>query len=1129
MKKIRLQREEYKYSPLKKLMLMAKLTSLFIFISFLQISANSYSQTGKLDLKLRNATILEVFEHIEDVSPYRFFYDNEQIDLTKKVSINTKNEALSDILEELLDETELTWEVKDKLILVQSKKAKANSETVSQQQNSISGTVTDESGESLPGVTVIIKGTTNGTVTNMDGNFSISNIPDNATLAFSFIGMLSQEIAVGSQTSINVTMKVDAIGIEEVVAIGYGTQRKSNIVSAVSDVDLSTVEDVYAPNAAKLIQGQAAGVQVNQSSGLPGADMQVRIRGISSLGAGSDPLYVVDGFPVGNSLRVNPVDIESITILKDASSTAIYGARGSNGVILVNTKSAKDGEAKIEFSATLGVQNIPDSRRIDIMTAQEFGQFQKERITTNFIRANGREPDITDIPEAWRYPEDFENSTDWFEEITDNNAPTREYGIRVMNGSKKTKSLLSLGYFKQDGTIINTDFERFNARLNLRNDFNKYVHVEWSLDGTYEKNNTTGNYSSGFTSNIINAAYSIDPRDPVYNSDGSFNDFIGGKDGPFGYPNPVQRLHEEINQGTRGNIVSNGALVINPIEGLSFRTSVNASITNNSFRHFRPSTLANWNVPPPTLARGYENRGTVINYAWDNLLTYKLNLKDHNLDFMVGNTIQKESYEALAGNGSDYPDDFIPYLSAAAITTSTTGLYDWSLSAFFGRFHYSYLDRYLVSATMRREGSSRFGSNNKWADFPSLAAGWKISEESFFPENTFIDQLKLRGSFGITGNNNIGNYSHLSGLRIENYIFNNSLAAGKALSSAGNPDLTWEKSSQMDIGLDLNMFRGKLSFVAEYYKKITNDMLLPVEVPSVSGFTSSLSNIGEVENKGFEFAIVYKEKIGQIGVNSNFNIAFNKNEILEINDQADELFQSFNFYGANSIFRVGQPIGMLYGYVNEGIFETEEDLSKYPSHPGNTIGTYRYKDVNGDGKVTYDSQDWDIIGNPHPKFTWGWNVALTYKRFDLGFNFVGMQKYDLYRNYEGFLTTVDGIWNLDAKMNNRWKSPESPGNGYAGTGNWQFTREVNSKFVHDASHVWLRNITLGYDIPKINNFLSMRVFFNVDNVAVFTKYPGNNPQSNDGDPMSPQMVKIGVDNDSYPVPRTYTLGLKINL
>ena len=1000
------------------------------------------------------------------------------------------------------------------------------------EQINVQGRILDETDQPLPGAAVLEKGTNNGTITDYDGRFTLS-VAEDATLLISFVGYEQQEVKVnGSTTDLIIKLKADLTSLEEVIIVGYGDQRKSDITTAVSEVDLDLVENVAISNTSRLLQGQAPGVQVKQTTGSPGQEFEVRIRGISSLGASSNPLYVVDGFPIADNIGqyVDANDIASITILKDAASTSIYGARGSNGVVLITTKSGKEGVSKINISLNEGFQNIPDSRKVKVLNAQQFVQFQNERVSDDFRRIEGREPTPQDIPEAWRFPDQVRNSTNWLNEILNDRALFQDFNISMTNGNNHLKSYLSLGYINQEGAIKETDYQLFNARINLSNKFNDYLKVDWNLSGRYSTRNDPGNTIGGnFTTSVISAAYLADPRDPVYNEDGSFNDYIGGRDGVFGYQNPVQVLHEVTNYTAISYLLSNGSIELTPLKGLSLKTAVNVSMENGRGRFFKPSTIADWNNPPPTIANSGERAYRASNYTFDNILSYVTSLDKNEFDFTAGYVVQRARLDDLSGNGEQFPDDLIPYLSAAGETSSSSNINGWGLAAFLGRVNYVYDHKYLLSVSYRREGSSRFGKNNKWGDFPAFSLGWRASEEAFFPKNAFISDLKLRGSWGITGNNNIGDFTHLARLSANNYVLGGQLVGGRVISNFGNPDLKWETSKQLDIGLDIGLFDNKIMVVTEFYIKTTEDMLLPLQVPATTGFGNALSNIGKVENKGFELGINYRENFGDFRVRTNFNIAFNRNEILALDGDLEEIFVSNDFYGGNNIFRIGQPIGMLYGFKKLKIFETEEEISNAPSHPGNTVGTYQYEDVNGDGEITYDRQDWTIIGNPNPDFTWGLNINLEYKNFDLSMIFTGVQNYDLFRNIEPFTMNVDGVFNVDSRMIDRWRSPDNPGIGeWASTGNFQFTREASSRFVYDASHVWFRTLTLGYNFPKISEAFDLRFYSSIDNFLLFTNYPGNNPESNSGNPLNPQTVTIGVDNDHYPVPRTFSLGLNIN-
>jgi TonB-linked SusC/RagA family outer membrane protein len=995
-----------------------------------------------------------------------------------------------------------------------------------QDLQTVSGTVTEADGKGIPGVTVMVKNTSIGTTTDLEGNYAL-NVPvdqQEAALIFSFVGYKTQEVPVANQSVINMTLVEDSKQLEEVVVVGYGTQRKQDITSAVSVIDMKNVGDVPASNVSRLLQGQAPGVQVKQTSGTPGEELKVNIRGISSLGAGSEPLYVVDGFAIGTSIGpyLTPDDIESISILKDAASTAIYGARGSNGVILITTKSAKAGKVGLSFAANYGVQNIPDSRRTVMMNGVEFAQFKKESFMDKIRYFEGREPAIEEVPLDYRYPEQTQYSTDWFDEITNQNAKFQDYNVTLTAGKGDIQSLVSVGYLNQEGAIIETGYKRFNARANVGGKINDFISMGWNIAGSHSiKNfeNTNGR------SAIIGKALWADPRFPVYNEDGSFNTYIGGAGGAFGAANPVQELVEMERNWNGTNLLSNGFLEFSFLKNFKFNTSVNVSLINSAQKEFRPSTLAGtgFNQPPPREAWLYQRSEELVNLSADQILTYAKVSGDHNFDAMVGFSAQEQTEKAISGSGNEFPTDLIPYLNNAERVDAWSSEQSWSLLAYLSRVNYSFKDKYLLSATYRREGSSRFGKNNKWGDFPAVSVGWRLSEESFIPDLSWLTDLKIRGSWGVTGNNNIGNYSSLASMVPRNYILGNSMASGVVLSSFANADLGWEQSNQIDIGLDLSMFENKLVFIAEYYKKITNDMLLPIDIPVISGFTQTFSNIGQVENKGVELALGYRTKVNDLNIRSNINFSFNRNKVLEIFGENDEMWAG-SFYSTYNVSKVGRPIGMLYGFKQIGIFNTDAEIEASPTQDGAIPGVYKYFDANGDGKISYDRVDMIEIGNPHPDFIWALTLGADYKGFDFNILFSGAQNYDIFRNIEATTMNMDGVFNILKSGKNRWRSEQNPGDGVGPTSSsWKWERESNSRYVYDASHAWVKNMSLGYTLPQNSILSNARIYISADNLILITKFPGSNPDIDRRGGVNP-----GVDDEAYPVPRTFSLGANIN-
>ena len=1022
----------------------------------------------------------------------------------------------------------------------------ASANFVFAQNQTVSGTIiSPEDNAPIPGVNILVKGTTNGTVTDANGVYTIST-PEGATLVFSSIGYTSQEVLVGDRSVIDITLAIDTKYLSEVVVIGYGSQRKRDITSAVSNINMEDIGNVPATNVSRLIQGQAPGVVVRQRDGTPGGQFEVRVRGIGSIGAGSSPLYVVDGFPVGTSVgqNLNPNDIESISILKDAASTAIYGARGSNGVVLITTKNAKEGKTSLNLSVDYGVQSIPDSRRVKVLNGIEFAQFKKEVFSDRWMFDHaGAAPAETDIPIGFRFPEQTQYSTDWYEEILNNNSPYTDYNLTLMSGTGPVKTVLSLGYFKENGTIIKTNYDRLSARANINGEVNKFINVGFNINGSFARNNQT---NTNGRNAIVGSTLIMDPREPVYNPDGTLRPYIGGPDGVFGYPNPVFLLKNVINKRNVADVLSNVFVEISILKGLKFRSSINGKLNYLTTKFFQPSTIGNLlgsgaSGAPPKIAQGSEGNEQLYNISTDQLLTYVADLgANHKFDVLVGYTAQQEKLTGVAGSGNTYPDDLVPFLSAAIIRSSISYERGWSLLAYLARANYSFNDKYLLSASMRREGSSRFGEN-KSGNFPAASVGWRLSEESFMPSPVWLTDLKLRVSWGKTGNNDTGvygNYPALAFMNTSNYILGNVIAPGRTISSFANAELGWEKSDQLDIGMDLALFDNKLVVTAELYKKITNDMLLPISIPAVSGFTTSLANIGKVENKGLELAVDYKISVGEVNFRSNANIAFNRNKILAIKGDNDMLYYG-SFYGGWNVQKVGRPIGMIYGYRKLGIFNTQAEIDAWPKQDGVIPGGMKFWDADGNGEVTYDTKDMVEIGNPNPAFTWGWTLAVDYKRFDFNILFMGAHDYDMYRNIEASTMNMDGVFNVLDKAKDRWRSPENPGsnpnhkNSQGGTNYFKWSRESSERYIYDASHTWVKNITLGYTLPKLSSVLSdARIFVNISNLFLLTNYPGNNPDVS-GRTLNPitqagNDVELNNDDEAYPVPRIFAVGARIN-
>jgi TonB-linked SusC/RagA family outer membrane protein len=1100
----------------------------------------------KISIQIENQGLMSILTSIEKQADVKFTYRPKLIAASQKISLNATNESLSQVLDKILNPLKIKYKAIGNQIILSRLTAAPTSSAVEEKLEApapnfealadlqVTGTVLDDKGAGLPGVSVFIKGTQKGTTTDQNGKFILGVADDKAVLVFSFVGFEPQEVIVGNRTMVNVTLKVDVKALGEIVVVGYGSQRKQDITSAVSVINMKDIGEQPANNMNQMLQGRAAGVVVKTKSGAPGGAFEVRVRGIGSLGAGSDPLYVIDGFAVGTSVgqNLNPNDIESVSILKDAASTAIYGARGSNGVVLITTKSAKEGKVNVNLSIDRGIQNIPNTRRVKMLNGVEFAQFKKEVFEDGIRYFQNREPTLEEVPIGFRYPEQTKYSTDWFAEIMHNNAPYTDVNLTISSGRGPLKSLLSVGYYKEEGSIIKTNYDRVSVRSNLGGEVNKFLTVGLNVNGTYTKQNLA---NTDGRSNLVGGALLMDPREPVYNADGTMRPYIGGVDGAFGFPNPVFVLNNVIRRRNIGDVLANGFAEIAILKNLKFRSSVNAKINFNTFKEYVPSTIGNavasgTSGAPPRIATARDINEQLRNYSFDQLLTYTPKIgANHTLDALLGFTSQKETLYGIDGSGNTFPDDLVPYLGAASIRSSNSYENGWTLLAYFARVNYSFKDRYLLSASFRREGSSRFGTQNKYGDFPAASVGWRLTEERFMPKASWLSDVKLRASWGVTGNNNIGNYPSLAFMGANNYILGNAFAAGKVVSSFANSELKWEKSNQLDIGLDVSTFNNKLSFTFEYYNKLTKDMLLPISIPAVSGFTTSLDNIGKVQNRGVEISADFRTNIGKVNFRTNANFTMNRSKILAIKGANDMLYYG-SFYGGYNVMKVGRPIGMIYGYQKVGIFNTQAEIDAWAKQDGVIPGGMKFVDANKDGVVSYDTQDMVEIGNPNPAFTWAWTSAADYRNFDLNILFVGAQNFDIYRNIEASTMNMDGVFNVLDKAKDRWRSPSNPGsnpnskNSQGGTNYFKWSRESSERYVYDGSYIWLKSITLGYTLPKFKSILSdARIFVSANNLWLFTKYPGNNPDAG-----VRGGTELNNDDESYPVPRTLAVGAKFN-
>jgi TonB-linked SusC/RagA family outer membrane protein len=982
----------------------------------------------------------------------------------------------------------------------------------------VTGTVSDAvDGSAIPGANVLIKGSTQGTTTDAAGVYSLDVSDPSSTLVFSFIGYTTQELEVSGRFSIDVVMEADTKTLGEVVVVGYGSQIEREVTGSVQQVKAEELRDLPVPQLAQKLQGRLAGVQITQTTGQPGQGMAIRIRGQASISAGNAPLYVVDGFPiVGDINHLNPNEIENITVLKDASSTSLYGSRAANGVILITTKRGKVGQTTVGVNGYYGVQIVPEKGRPDMMNAQEFAQFQKE-----VAEENGRAVDP-----VYQNPSQYGEGTDWYD-VLFRAAKVEEYTLSLTSGSEKFKTAAVGGFFNQDGVMLNSNFKRFSLRLNADYDISDRVKVGFNVAPTYSVNNTPVSDGVWWTvPSIIQGAILTTPLAPYKDADGTIPLTATGP-GLFGNPNWYNVLQVIRNETKTTRLLSNAFLTYEPAKDLVFKTSINVDLKDGIYNNFIPSTAGSLFNPPPRIPTAVQSSETAISWMSENTASYKKSVEDHNFDAIVGFTSQKFRSDLTYTAASDFPDDKIQTLNAATSTLTSSDVQEWALLSYLARVNYNYKGKYLLSLATRRDGSSRFGRDNKWGNFPSISVGWVISDESFIPQSNAMSFLKLRASYGIIGNNNIGNYTHLESVTNTNYSLNGVLASGRNITALGNADLGWEQTKQIDIGVDIGLLDDRIAVSYDYYSKNTSDLLYRVDVPLASGFSSVWTNIGEIKFWGHEFTVSSKNLVGNFLWNTDFNISFNNNKVLALGTENADIFGDF------SITEVGKPIGQLYGMVMEGVYRNQTELDAYPKHVSSVVGSARMKDIDGDG-VIETGDDRTTIGNPLPKFIFGLTNNFRYKNFDLTVVASGSYGNDIAYMTQEFTTNLDGVFNVEKEVANRWKSPEDPGNGKYGTtkaGATGLNRTFNTTYVYDGSYLAIKNLTLGYNLPIKNQKIAraVRVYASIQQALVLTNYKTLNPEvnSNRGG-ASADPLALGIDHSTYPVPRTYSFGLNLN-
>ena len=1004
---------------------------------------------------------------------------------------------------------------------------------LAQGERTITGKVTHAAdGTPLPGVSVLEKGTANGSITDPGGNYSITVETTSTHLIFRFVGMKSEEVAIGSGSRIDLSMEDDIIGLEEVVAVGYGSVKKSDLTGSVGSVKVDELKKNPVTSLDQSLQGRVAGVQVVQLSAQPGGNTLFRVRGGNSIYAGNEPLYVIDGMQVNSSENfswlsapsvnalssLNPNDIESIEILKDASATSIYGAKGANGVVLITTKRGKAGDDRITFESYFGMQEI--SKRIEVMNATEYA------ILFDEAGLNAATDVGSNYTPAYPDPESLGEGTDWQDEIY-RTAPVQNYQLSFSGGNPTTQYAISANFYDQKGIIVGSDFRRYSFRTNLDHTIRNKLKVGTSFSLNRTNASIVGSSTqAGFFPGVVNTALTFSPALPVRDSTGQYT--LKDPTADAWLDNPVAVTRDVRSEDQTFKFVGNAYASYAILEGLDLRVSVGLDQYRNIQDYYNPSYTYSGSFNEGQARYATSDQSLFLN---ENTLTYRTSINDkHRIDLLGGFTYQRTNSRSFIEIVTGFPSDRLEYFGITAaedIPNIYTGFGDEALISYLGRANYSYADRYLATFTYRVDGSSKFGPNNKFGHFPSLALAWRVSSESFMDNLPSIYSLKLRASLGTSGNDAIPNYLYVPTMTTTDYYFNNTgPATGYRQEVVGNDDLKWETTRQLDVGLDLALFQGRISLVTDYYKKYTYDMLYFAEVPYTSGFSNALINVGSMTNRGFEFTLNTVNLTGPLSWSSDFSISFNRSEVTDLKNNADTYISDDTYklkIGYWSVIRVGEEIGSFYGLTSDGIWQLEEaeEAATYGARPGD----FKYVDLNGDNQINAD--DRTIIGHAQPDFFWSLNNTLSYKGVELNLYFQGVHGNDILNSNRFELESGNGLSNASVGMLQRW-TPDNPSDLYPRANRSADYLEMSDRYLEDGSYIRLQVVTLGYQLPpsilgKIR-LKGAKIYISGKNLLTFTDYTGYDPEVGR---FGTSNIRQGYDLGGYPAARTYLVGLNL--
>lgn len=1096
-----------------KTVLIMKLTALLITIAFLQVHAAGHAQT--VTLSRQQTSLEEIFKEIRKQTGYYFLYTDEQLSGAGKVTLEVKNVPLQHALDLCFRNQPLTYTIDNKIVIIKRRPVAPAAQAPPVVEIPVKGSVTNEKGEPLPGVTIQIKGTSTGVVTDVDGHYNINVPAANTTLIVSSLGYDKQEVVVNGRREIGIVLKAQASGLNELVVVGYGEQKKGSLTNAITSISSKSFRDQPVNRLDQVLQGRAAGVQVTNAAGSPGGAVRIRIRGANSINGENGPLYVVDGFVGAEFFAINPDDIENIQVLKDASATAIYGSRGANGVIIVTTRKGSKEGLKVNFTSRFSTSEVIN--QLDLLNAGDFATTANAHAT-----ATGTTPPFTAAQVADLYAK---GGTDWQREIF-RRAPAQEYLLSLAGGNDKSGYFISGNYLDQDGVINNSFYKRYTLRSNINSKLTSRISTFLNIIGSYSTAQNVDIPADGPHSPLAQAI-TWSPTVPVRDANGRYTvaDPVSSV-----FFNPLALTTEQLAVTDRMLANAIGGFRFELLPGLTFNLQYGANYLQYENKNFA-GKVVNSNNATANVRNNKEFR-----LQNTNMLNYHKDFNGgHNIDLTAVMEYQQSTYNFTYAGASNLTYESFKWdnLSQGTAGSPSSGNSKWALFSLVGRANYAYRNKYLFSAALRRDGSSKFRKENRFSYFPSVSAGWVLTEEPFMKQQQAISYLKLRGSWGLTGSEGVGPYSTISSYsnRIASFT-NSSFMNGIVLGNIGNPDLQWETTEQKDAGIEIGLLKGRLSLTADYFVKDTRDLLLNEKLPLYLGGNNITRNIGAVQNKGWEFSVEGTViDHGPITWSTGFNISFLRNNVTSIGSTTQRIFDPNNrrIGGGMSpqsefVIIPGQPLGAIWGLTYLGTWKPgdKDNAAEYGAAPGDA----RYKDINDDGVI--DASDYSVIGTGMPRTSAGWNNTVNYRAWTLNLFFQGLFGFDKL-NYNKAAAMYHGgdareATHVDIKDRYIPGVNETSDIPAFSTTNRNFTQ--SSRFLEKADFLRLKNVSLSYDIPrsKLKNMVGVKLFVSATNLLTITGYSGIDPEANS----SAGDIRQGIDFGSYPNAKTYTGGITLS-